>query len=74
MEHCAVDPLAAVILVNETLIRVHHHHKVVVVSDWQTVNGLLLLPINVEGILTPQCRDGVIHPLSIPPFVLHLFL
>ena len=74
MEYGAVDTLGTILFVNQTLIPIDNHYKVIVVGNWQAGLSLHLLAIEIHGVFPTKVGDSVINPFAVPPIVSHLFL
>ena len=71
VEHCAVDTLATIFLVNEALITVDYHHKVIVILHACAVAAVVtsITAIVIKGVFATQVGDCISYPISVPTFV-----
>ena len=74
VEYGAIDALAAILLVDQSLVAVDHHNKVVVVRDREASHSLYLLTIEIHGILATEVADSKVNPLAVPALISHFFL
>ena len=74
MEYGAVDALGTILFVDQALIAIDNHNKVIVVSDWQTSHGFHALAIEIHGVFAAQVGDSVIDPFAIPALIGHFLL